>query len=162
MSYFAQVSGNIVINVMSAVQEEIDTGIFGDPNTWIQTSYNTHGGIHYAPNSNTPDGGIALRANYAGIGYIYDSENDVFYKPRPVDIYNVVCQSWTIGAPDWTWKPPVAKPNDEGTGQPPKTYTWDESTVSWKDITPVLAKVKNPTANKTANTANTVNTNELR
>jgi hypothetical protein len=89
-----------------------------DKDDWIQTSYNTRGGIHYAPNSNTPDGGIALRANYAGLEYTYDTVNDVFYAPQPFP-------SWVISAPDWIWKAPVPYPTDN------ELYNWDESTLSW-------------------------------
>ena len=41
--------------------------------TWVQTSYNTRGGVHYQPNTHIPseDQSKALRANYAGIGDIY-------------------------------------------------------------------------------------------
>jgi hypothetical protein len=96
MSHFAQVENGIVTQVIIAEQDFIDT-ITG---TWVQTSYNTRGGIHYAPDSDTPDGEVALRANYAGIGYTYDATNDVFYAPQPDP-------TWTISAPDWIWKPPV-------------------------------------------------------
>ena len=66
---------------------------------WVKTSYNTRGGIHYGEDG-LPDDKPALRANFAGIGYIYDSVNDVFYPPSPGEGY-------TISGPDWTWKPPV-------------------------------------------------------
>ena len=125
MAYFAKVptitdSKGIVEEVIRADQEFIDSGLVGDPLVWIQTSYNTRGGIYYIPDTNTPDPdqSKALRANYAGIGYTYDSANDVFYAPQPYP-------SWTISPPTWIWQPPVAYPNDG------KVYTWDESTQSW-------------------------------
>ena len=92
--------------------------------TWIQTSYNTRGGIHYVPDSTEPsaDQSKALRANYAGIGYTYDQANDVFYAPRPY-------ASWTISAPTWIWQAPVPYPTDG------KMYTWDEATTSWVEVT---------------------------
>ena len=77
MSHFAQVENGIVTQVIVAEQDFIDTGLVGTG--WIKTSYNTRGGIHYNPVTNEPDGDIALRANYAGVGYTYDSINDVFY-----------------------------------------------------------------------------------
>ena len=43
---------------------------------WVKTSYNTRTNVHYDQDGN-PDGGVPLRANYAGIGYIYDTVNDV-------------------------------------------------------------------------------------
>lgn len=124
MSYFAKVDENdIVIDVLKIDQEAIDTGSFGDPASFVKTSYNTRGGIHYEPDSDTPspDQSKALRANYAGIGYTYDRSNDVFYEPQPYP-------SWTIGAPTWTWQPPVPYPQDG------KVYRWDEQTKSWQEI----------------------------
>jgi len=80
MSHFAEIdSSNIVLRIIVAEQDFIDSGAVGDKNNWIQTSYNTQGGVHYAPNSNTPDGGVALRKNYAGEGYTYDATRDAFY-----------------------------------------------------------------------------------
>jgi hypothetical protein len=126
MSYFAQVENNIVIDVIRIEQSELDTGLWGDPAQWIQTSYNTRGGIYYIPNSNPPepdpDQSKALRANYAGIGYTYDAVNDVFYSPQPYS-------SWIINAPTWMWQAPVPYPQDG------KDYTWDEATLSWVEIT---------------------------
>jgi hypothetical protein len=90
------------------------------PGQWIQTSYNVRGGIHYGQDGK-PDGGIALRANYAGIGSIYDATHDVFYGQQPYP-------SWTISAPTWTWQPPTPMPTDD------KTYIWNEATLSWKEI----------------------------
>ena len=118
VSHFAKVTNGKVTQIIVAEKEFFDTYVDSTPGEWIQTSYNTRGGIHYAPNSDTPDGGVALRGNYAGIGYIYDSVNDVFYAPQPFS-------SWIISAPDWTWKAPVAMPTD---GQ---KYTWDESIKNW-------------------------------
>ena len=122
MSHFAKVLDGKVIQIIVAEKEFFDTFVDSSPGNWIQTSYNTHGGIHYDSNTNEPDNGIALRANYAGIGYIYDAINDVFYAPQPYP-------SWTISAPTWIWNPPVAYPND---GQ---TYKWDEPTTSWIETT---------------------------
>lgn len=47
--------------------------------TWIKTSYNTYGGIH-------KEGGIPLRKNYAGIGYLYDPIRDAFIPPKPENV----------------------------------------------------------------------------
>jgi hypothetical protein len=115
MPYFAKVENGIVTDVISAEQDVIDSGLFGAG--WVQTSYNTRGGIHYGQDGQ-PDGGVALRANYAGISYIYDEVNDVFYAPQPYP-------SWTISPPTWIWQAPVENPNDG------KMYSWDEETQSW-------------------------------
>lgn len=92
MSHFAQVINGIVQQVIVAEQDFIDT--LEDKDNWIQTSYNTRGGIHYGQDGN-PDGGIALRGNYAGIGYIYDVENDVFYESKADNYTNLNTTTWT-------------------------------------------------------------------
>ena len=117
MSHFAQVVNNVVVQVIVAEQDVIDTGLFGDPSSWIQTSYNTKANVHYGPDGN-PDGGVALRANYAGIGYIYDNVNDVFYSPQPYP-------SWSLNTEKWIWDPPVSYPIDGN------YYNWNEATQSW-------------------------------
>jgi len=128
MANFAKIENGIVIQVIVAEQDVINTGLFGDPKTYVQTSFNTRGGVHYAPNSNTPDNGIALRANYAGIGFTYDEKNDVFIPPKPLDHNGIVCDSWIASEPDWLWKPPIPKP----TATAPNYYAWDETTKSWE------------------------------
>ena len=123
MSHFAEInSENIVTNVIVADQEFIDSGAVGDANNWIQTSYNTKGGVHYAPNSNTPDGGVALRKNYAGKGYTYDATKDAFIAPQPF-------ASWTLDDDTCQWNAPVAYPDDD------KMYMWDEDNTQWKELT---------------------------
>jgi len=119
MSHYAQIDeNNIVKQVLVIEQDVIDTGLFGDPKTFIQTSYNTRGNVHYGSDGN-PDGGVALRGNYAGIGYTYDPVNDVFYPPKPFS-------SWTISAEtNWVWTSPTPYPTDG------KDYSWDEDTTSW-------------------------------
>lgn len=111
MSHFAKVEDGIVTEILVADQDFIDNNCTG---TWIQTSYNTRGNVHYAPNSNTPDGGVALRGNYAGIGHTYDSTNDVFYAPKP-------SKSWILNKSTWSWEAPVSYPNDND-----NMYIWDE------------------------------------
>ena len=123
MSHFAKIDKDgIVQSVIVIEQDVLDSGNWGDPNNWIQTSYNTRGGIHYAPNSNDPDGGVALRKNYAGIGYKYDEERDAFIAPQPFP-------SWTLNEDTCLWEAPVAYPNDG------KNYEWNEETTSWEEIT---------------------------
>lgn len=117
MAHFAKIENGIVTEVIVADQDFINSGLVGNPENWVQTSYNTRGGVHYGSDGQ-PDGGVALRANYAGIGYVYDAVNDVFYTRQPYP-------SWTISAPTWLWQPPVPYPDD---GQ---TYVWDESSQTW-------------------------------
>lgn len=80
MSHFAKIENNIVVEVIVAEQEFINTGLLGDPAQWVQTSYNTYGGQHRL-------GGTPLRKNYASVGYTYDSERDAFIPPKPGDNY---------------------------------------------------------------------------
>ena len=115
MSHFAQIDGNnIVTQVIVIEQDVVDTGLFGDPNSWIQTSYNTQGGVH-------TQGGTPLRKNYAGIGYTYDSTRDAFISPKP---YN----SWVLNETSCLWGAPTPMPNDG------KIYSWDEETTSWIEM----------------------------
>ena len=77
MAHYAEVKDGVVVNVIVAEEDFIKTL----PGKWIQTSYNTRGGIHYG-HDGQPDGGIPLRKNYASIGSIYDEELDAFYSPK--------------------------------------------------------------------------------
>jgi len=121
VSHFAKVLDGKVIQVIVAEPDFFDTFVDSSPGQWLQTSYNTRGGVHYGQDGN-PDGGVALRGNYAGIGYTYDATHDVFYAPQPFP-------SWTLSQTAWLWEPPVAYPTDG------KRYVWDEPTVSWKEFT---------------------------
>ena len=98
MSHFAKVTDGKVTQVIVAEKEFFDTYVDSTPGEWIQTSYNTRGGVHYGQDGN-PDGGVALRGNYAGIGYTYDRENDVFYAPQPGP-------EWVLNKTTWTWENP--------------------------------------------------------
>ena len=121
MSHFAKVIDGIVETVNVVEQDYIDSGAVGDPNDWIQTSYNTRGGVHYAPNSNEPDGGVALRKNYAGKGYTYDESRDAFIPPKNYP-------SWILDEDTCLWNAPTPYPDDG------KRYEWDEETTSWIEI----------------------------
>lgn len=130
MGSYAKVENGLVTQVIKADQDFIDSGVVG--HGWIQTSYNTRGGVYYIPDTNPPqpdpDQSKALRANYAGIGYTYDEVNDVFYAPRPLDMYGNPCNSWTVGPTTWEWQPPnpPGPAPDDG-----NFYGWDEATQSW-------------------------------
>ena len=127
MSHFAKVCDGKVLKVIVAEPDFFNTFVDSEPGEWIQTSYNTRGGVHYGQDGQ-PDGGVAVRGNYAGIGYIYDYANDVFYPPKPYT-------SWVMDTATWSWKAPTPMPEDAGTGTPPKMYSWDEPTTSWKEVT---------------------------
>ena len=132
MGHYAKVVNGKVVKVLVADQDFIDT--YQDPipelnkypSQWIQTSYNTRGGVHYQPDSNTPseDQSKALRGNYAGVGYTYDSTLDAFYTPQP---YN----SWTLNTGSLSWEAPVDYPTGEATGSYTGSYQWDEDITNW-------------------------------
>ena len=113
MSHFATVVNGFVAQVIVAESESLDTFVDSSPGEWIQTSYNTYGNQH-------PEG-RPLRGNFAGIGFTYDRENDVFYAPQPF-------QSWILNNTTWLWESPVPYPDDG------KQYSWDEATTSWIEV----------------------------
>lgn len=123
MGHFAKVNNGIVEQVIVAEPKFFETFIDTSPGQWIQTSYNTRGGIYYTPNSNEPseDQSKAFRKNYAGIGYTYDADRDAFIPPKPYP-------SWVLDEFSCLWNPPVPYPNDN------QTYVWDETTTSWLKI----------------------------
>jgi len=114
MSHYAKVNNGIVEQVIVAESDFFDTFVDSSPGEWIQTSYNTHGGIH--SNGETP-----LRKNYAGVGFTYDSTRDAFIEPQPYP-------SWTLNEDTCQYDSPVPYPTDD------EHYTWDESTTNWKEI----------------------------
>lgn len=117
MGHFAKVQDGVVTQVIVAEQEFIDAYDDGQPGAWVQTSYNTRGGVHYGPDGQ-PDGGQPLRKNFAGIGFAYDAERDAFIPP---------CQypSWVLDEASCLWSAPVPMPQD---GKP---YLWDEAALAW-------------------------------
>lgn len=121
MSHFAKVIDGIVTEVLVISQSVVDSGEFGDPALWVQTSYNTRGGVHYGPDGQ-PDG-PGLRKNYAGIGFTYSTELDAFIPPQPYP-------SWSLNEETCLWYPPVPYPDDG------KMYVWDEATLSWVEVVP--------------------------
>lgn len=125
MAHFAKVVDGTVTQVIVAEPEFFQTFVDSSPGEWIQTSYNTRGGVHYVSNSNTPseDQTKALRKNYAGIGYTYDRQRDAFIPPKPFN-------SWVLNDTTCIWDAPVAMPTD---GKP---YTWDENTTNWVEVQP--------------------------
>ena len=123
MAHFAKVENGVVTQVIVIDQETLNTGHWGDPASWIQTSYNTQGGTH-------TQGGTPLRKNYAGIGFTYDSVRDAFIPPKPH-------ASWLLDEETCLWNAPTPRPVEEG-----KIYTWDEETTSWIEfVVPVVEPV---------------------
>jgi hypothetical protein len=122
MAHFAQIDeNNRVIRVLVIDQETLDTGNWGTPSSWVQTSYNTIGGKHY-DQDRVEDSGVALRYNFAGVGYTYDADKDAFIAPKPFP-------SWILNEDTCDWETPVAYPDDG------KMYRWDEDVTNWVEIT---------------------------
>lgn len=132
MAHFAQIDdNNIVQQVLVIDQSEIDTGNWGDPTKWIQTSYNTHGGVYYLPNTSTPDPdqSKAFRKNYAGYGFIWlpnGPDGEGFAPPQPYP-------SWVMNSFSYLWEAPVPMPEKPWPAGV-IGYQWDESTLSWVPI----------------------------
>ena len=125
MAHFAKIESGIVTEVIVAEQDFIDNHTTG---TWIQTSYNTFGGKHYDNNGKeSADQSKALRKNYAGKGFTYDSTKDAFIPPKPF-------ASWTLNNTTCLWEPPVVMPSGSA-------YKWNETayqsdnTKGWEEIT---------------------------
>jgi hypothetical protein len=123
MSHFAYVPNiidgvGVVERVLVIEQDVIDTGLFGTPSAFYQTSYNTRGGVHYDPATGEPseDQSKALRKNFAGIGYTLDLNRNAYIPPKDY-------QSWILNEDSCLWQAPTPKP--EG------NYIWDEETLSW-------------------------------
>ena len=121
MAHFAEIDeNNIVLRVLVIDNEHERNGQtylaedLGFGGTWIQTSYNTHGGVHDLE-------GIPLRKNYAGIGYTYDEVRDAFIPPQNFP-------SWILDEDSCTWNPPVEYPSDG------KIYLWEEESTSWIEL----------------------------
>ena len=129
MAHFAKLDeNNIVIDVNVVSNEDVQNlgypdseaiGIAflnnwaGQEFNWKQTSYNGN-----------------FRKNYAGIGFSYDPDRDAFIEPQPYG-------SWVLNERTCKWEPPIPIPADNGIGDPPKRYMWDEPTISWVEVTDV-------------------------
>jgi hypothetical protein len=115
MAHFAKVVNGIVkqVIVVEPDSDFWDNYIDNEPAEWVQTSFNTHGGVHFDPGTGAPDGGTPLRKNYAGIGHIYDKKRDAFYAPQPYP-------SWILDEDTCIWQPPYPKPDVE------HKWRWDE------------------------------------
>src|SRR6056300_203475 len=111
MAHFAKVNNGIVEQVIVAEPEFFETFVDNSPGKWIQTSYNTQGGVHLL-------GGTPLRKNYAGVGYTYDETRDAFIPPKPFN-------SWNLNETTCLWEAPVDYPTD---GQ---VYEWNETNQTW-------------------------------
>ena len=112
MAHYAKVNNGLVEKVIVAEEDFFDTFVDDSPGEWLQTSYNTDGGVH-------SEGKTPLRKNFASKGFTYDKTKDAFIAPQPFP-------SWTLNETTCQWEAPVAYPDDGN------DYIWDEPTTSWK------------------------------
>ena len=126
MAHFARVINGLVVEVIVAEQDFINSLNIKSWETFVQTSYNVRGGVYYDPKTNTPHPDQTLinkeagrkRKNYAGIGFRYDEELDAFIPPQPYP-------SWLLNEETCLWEPPMPYPEDN------KEYIWNESEQEW-------------------------------
>ena len=97
MAHFAKVRDGIVVDVIVAEPEFFESFVDTSPGQWIQTSFNTHGGV-------CANGGTPLRMNFAGIGYTYDAMRNAFIPPQPAD-------TWLLDEATCLWHPPPESTN---------------------------------------------------
>jgi len=111
MAHFAHITNGIVDQVIVIEADVLATGHWGDPSEWVQTSYNTSGGVHLG-------NGTPLRKNFAGIGFTYDATRDAFIPPKSF-------ASWVLNEDTCQWDAPTPRPTDGA------DYVWRESDTSW-------------------------------
>jgi len=128
MGHWARIDENNIVQEVIVIKEtELDTGNWGNKANWIKTSYNTHNGKHYVPKEHqdwseeSADQSKALRYRFAGKGYFYNRDNDVFMpsiKPYP---------SWVVNNTSWIWEAPIVCPTlTQEQIDAENYYTWDE------------------------------------
>jgi hypothetical protein len=126
MSHFAQIDENgIVLQVLvgndSFPNEGHDWFVENLGGTWVKTSYNTRGNVHYGSDGE-PDGGIPFRKNYAGKGSTYNETLDAFISESPYP-------SWVLDEETCRWEAPTPMPVFEGV-----SYLWDEDDLNWQVV----------------------------
>lgn len=113
MAHYAEIDNNSKVIRVLRVADDKDqdwlSNIFGG--TWIQTSYNTLGGVH-------SEGKNPLRKNFAGVGFSYDSELDAFIPPQPFS-------NWILDEQTGQWTPPKPMPEEANDWQ------WNEELEDW-------------------------------
>ncbi len=135
MAYFAKLNSENIVETVISINNTVITDsngieqeqlgvdfinqLYKTNDIWKKTSYNTKGGKYFNSDNTLGDQSKAFRKNYAGIGYIYDSNRDAFIPPKP---YN----SWVLNESTCLWNAPVAYPQDG------KRYTWNEEILNWE------------------------------
>jgi hypothetical protein len=112
MGHYAKVENGIVTQVIVADGVDwCETNLGGE---WVQTSYNTFGGVHSG-------GKLPIHKNYAGIGYTFDGVG--FAAPQPF-------ASWALNSETYLWEAPTPMPTEGN-------YTWNEENQEWVEFTPI-------------------------
>ena len=147
MAHFAKVEEGLVTEVIVVDNSDITDGngdeqeslgidfinnTLNQSGTWKQTSYNTYGNAH--ENSGTP-----LRGNYAGIGYTWDEDDQIFWPKKPY-------ASWVKNTTDARWQSPIgdapaltAEQTSQNEASTHKwSYVWNETNQTW-DLTDLNA-----------------------
>jgi len=121
MKYFAQIDeNNIVVQIIAATQDVIDSGELGDPERWLETHFDLldgNPGVVEHP----------IRKNAAAVGYTYSKQHDAFIPPAPFP-------SWVLDENTCLFYPPIPYPDDAGQGDPPAMYVWNEDKLGWDQI----------------------------
>jgi hypothetical protein len=122
MAHYAKVLDGNVLNVIKAEPEFFETFIDDSPGDWIQTSYNTRGGVHYDPatGEESADQTQAIRYNFAVTGGKYNAQDDAFYDNQPYP-------SWTLNKTSYEWEAPSQKPQSPNG----EKWGWDEDSQTW-------------------------------
>ena len=110
MGHYAKVENGIVTQVI--VADGVDWCEQNLGGEWVQTSYNTYGGVHSS-------GKFAIHKNYAGIGFTFDGTG--FAPPKPFE-------SWTLNNQSYLWEAPTPMPTDG------KIYSWNEEDLAWEEV----------------------------
>jgi hypothetical protein len=124
MAHYAFLDENNLVTEVIVGKDETELIEGLDPETWYEnfrgqvckrTSYNTLNGI------STREGGTPFRHTYAGIGFYYDEQYDVFYYP-------CMYPSWKLNTTNFTWEAPTPMPTDG------KIYRWVEADLNWQVV----------------------------
>lgn len=106
MTHFANIENNIVVNVIVADKEFIEQLKKNNNSTWVETTY-----------EEPIEGSLMPTGNYAGIGYTYNPDKNIFIPPKPY-------ASWILDEAKNMWVAPKPAPTPE--------HRWNESTLEWE------------------------------